>query len=495
MKKNEILELSKRKMLSFYNKYQNQRCVIIGNGPSLNKMDLSFLRNEYTFGMNKIYLGFDRFDFYPSFYVAVNQLVLEQSCKEIENLKCPKFLSHHGIPYFNDDFYKRTDTMFIQSIIDEKFSNNPLNGLWEGCTVTFVAMQLAYFMGFKEVYLIGVDHNFKAEGKPHEAVTATGDDINHFDTSYFGKGLSWHLPDLENSERAYSLAKEAFSADNRKIIDITFEGKLKVFPKMDYRDIFLNKSIPIREKRQENEKNALNHVKDSWTYFGKDDPFWAVLTVPEKKGNKWDPDDFYKHGRNSIRRILNQLMELNVELEFSSALDFGCGPGRLTQALALFFEQVYGVDISLPMLETALKYNKFGNKCQYIQNTVDNLNIFPDNTLNFIITLITLQHMKPLFIKNYLCDFVRVLKPKGILTFQLPGKRLDMTEEQWLEFRSEMDSKKNLSNKPVMEMNGIDKDEVLGLMKSLNCKIIQHFDDRSLQPHWESNYYIVQKIK
>jgi hypothetical protein len=113
-----------------------------------------------------------------------------------------------------------------------------LNGVWEGATVTFVAMQLAYYIGFSKVILIGVDHSFKTKGDPHKKVVSVGSDPNHFDPNYFGKGFKWNLPDLETSEYAYSLAKKAFGEDGREIVDATVGGKLKVFKKVKYRQLF-----------------------------------------------------------------------------------------------------------------------------------------------------------------------------------------------------------------------------------------------------------------
>jgi len=103
--------------------------------------------------------------------------------------------------------------------------------------VTFICMQLAYYMGFSEVILIGVDHYFKTKGKENKLVESSGDDVDHFHPDYFGKGVKWQLPDLDNSERAYMKAKEAFEADGRRILDATIDGKLDIFPKVDYDEI------------------------------------------------------------------------------------------------------------------------------------------------------------------------------------------------------------------------------------------------------------------
>ena len=119
-----------------------------------------------------------------------------------------------------------------------KFAHDARHRLWEGATVTYVAMQLAFHMGFKRVVLIGVDHSFTTKGKPNTTVVSQGDDPDHFDGSYFGKGFRWQLPDLETSELAYRRAGENYAAANREIIDATVGGKLTVFQKVDYQSLF-----------------------------------------------------------------------------------------------------------------------------------------------------------------------------------------------------------------------------------------------------------------
>ena len=89
-----------------------------------------------------------------------------------------------------------------------------------------------------EVVLIGVDHSFTTQGTPNTAVESQGDDPNHFSAAYFGKGFRWQLPDLQTSELAYRMAREAFAADGRQVLDATVGGRLTVFPKVDYYSLF-----------------------------------------------------------------------------------------------------------------------------------------------------------------------------------------------------------------------------------------------------------------
>ena len=91
----------------------------------------------------------------------------------------------------------------------------------------------------KPVILIGVDHNFVAQGKPHEEVISQGEDLNHFHTNYFSKGIKWHLPDLLGSEKFYKIAYAHFWINNRQIIDATVNGNCTIFPKENYKNIFI----------------------------------------------------------------------------------------------------------------------------------------------------------------------------------------------------------------------------------------------------------------
>ncbi|WP_420485333.1 class I SAM-dependent methyltransferase [Iningainema tapete] len=105
-----------------------------------------------------------------------------------------------------------------------------------------------------------------------------------------------------------------------------------------------------------------------------------------------------------------------------TALDFGCGVGRLSQAMVQYFETVHGVDISPSMLKLADKYNQHGSKCKYHLNDQDNLKLFPDNYFDFIYSKITLQHMEPQYSRRYIREFLRILAPQGLLIFQIPSQ-------------------------------------------------------------------------
>lgn len=218
----------------FKDKHRGQRCFIIGNGSSLRKMDLSRLKNEITFGLNRVYLLFDSIGFATTYYVAVNGYVIEQCAGDIDKLKCTKFIRRDYARYLDS----QEDTLLVRSRSGPRFCRDvAAQGVWEGSTVTYVAMQLAYYMGFSEVILIGVDHHFTAVGSPHAVEVSTGPDVNHFDPNYFGKGFMWQYPDLKTSEEAYELARLVYEGAGRRIIDATVGGRLTVFPKASFEDV------------------------------------------------------------------------------------------------------------------------------------------------------------------------------------------------------------------------------------------------------------------
>jgi hypothetical protein len=148
----------------------------------------------------------------------------------------PKFITWRGRRWMADD----PQTIFIDTDYTqpETFSEDATGRLYEGCTVTYVALQLAFYMGFQQAVLIGVDHHFTTQGSPNEEVVSTGADPNHFHPGYFGKGFRWQLPDLACAERAYRLADEAYRRHGREVVDATIGGKLDVFPKVDYARLF-----------------------------------------------------------------------------------------------------------------------------------------------------------------------------------------------------------------------------------------------------------------
>lgn len=227
---------SQHRLAGMRDLHRSERCFILGNGPSLNETDLGPLRGEFTFGLNRIYLLFPKLGFATTYLVAINTLVIEQCANDLRGLPMPKFITWRARSHLRGD----PSVLFLDSDYTgpATFSTQATGRLFEGSTVTYIALQLAYHMGFEQVILVGVDHRFRTQGQPNVPVVSQGQDPDHFSPDYFGKGFRWQLPDLAASEAAYRLARQGFEADGREVLDATIGGELNVFPKVPYRDLF-----------------------------------------------------------------------------------------------------------------------------------------------------------------------------------------------------------------------------------------------------------------
>lgn len=219
--------------------HKGKRAFIIGNGPSLKQTDLSKLKNEITFCMNRFYLAFPELGFTATYLCISNELVVEQFVDDINALTIPKFISWRSRPYFSSDLpASKLPTFIYTTYTGPGFARDVRGRVWEGATVTNLALQLAYHMGIAKAILIGVDHNFTSKGEANKLVVSQGDDPNHFMPNYFGKGVKWRLPDLDTSEVGYVFARDAYRQVGREVLDATVGGKLTVFPKVDYNSLF-----------------------------------------------------------------------------------------------------------------------------------------------------------------------------------------------------------------------------------------------------------------
>jgi hypothetical protein len=198
-------------------------------------MDLGFLRGEIVIGLNKIFLGFRKFCFYPKYYVAVNTKVISQSAEALKQLTCVSFIAKHsGSLVPESGLVYHIDTIKPYA----RFCHDVSRGVHEGWTVTYTAMQIAFYLGFSELILIGIDHRYQFTGRPNESQRLEGPDPNHFCPDYFGGGQDWDNPDLERSEESYQIARQEFEKDGRRIVDATVGGACPVFEKADYKKLF-----------------------------------------------------------------------------------------------------------------------------------------------------------------------------------------------------------------------------------------------------------------
>ena len=223
----------------------------------------------------------------------------------------------------------------------------------------------------------------------------------------------------------------------------------------------------------------LSATRKHWNRLAATDPLWAVLTEPDKKGNRWRIEDFFANGREEVAAQLRPVRQLHPTLRHGTALDFGCGVGRLTQALAGHFDEVTGLDISEQMLELARTHNRHGNQVRYVHNTPPDLRLFPDGSFDLVLSLITLQHMEPAYARSYIAEFVRVTAPGGVILFQIPAKTPRPPRPRgftlWpdtLARRLIRKGRRWLAIDPVMEMHAIPRAEVEEALRAAGAEIL-----------------------
>nr|WP_179822496.1 class I SAM-dependent methyltransferase [Nocardiopsis aegyptia] len=165
---------------------------------------------------------------------------------------------------------------------------------------------------------------------------------------------------------------------------------------------------------------GLEQVRRDWTRLGSAEPLWAVCVDPGKRGGGWDDDEFLASGRAEIDPALARLEELGARPGRGRVLDFGCGAGRLSNALAAHFDRVDGVDISAPMLAEARRLDRSGGRITFHLNARPDLSLFEDDSFDLVYTDLVLQHLPPELAEGYLREFARVVRPGGALVLGVP---------------------------------------------------------------------------
>jgi SAM-dependent methyltransferase len=230
----------------------------------------------------------------------------------------------------------------------------------------------------------------------------------------------------------------------------------------------------------------LSTVQQYWDRQAHSDPMWAILTDPAKAGGRWNADEFFATGTREVGVFMDQAAAWEVPASRRTAVDFGCGIGRLSQALAEHFDQVYGVDISSKMIELARQHNRKGARCEYRCNPAGDLRHFADGSIDMIYSWITLQHMRPRDARRYMREFLRVLAPGGLLLFQYPSKPVSvrLRVARW---------KAIMSRPQPMYMNGLNREAVVDLLESGGGRVLNIQQDDQAIPGYHSLCYAVTR--
>lgn len=235
---------SKKKFNSLKNICKGKRCFIIGNGPSLTIDDLNCLKNEDTFGVNRIFKIFNQTDWRPTYYCTQDSRMLEEIYKDLEPLCdiCKYVILNSSVKRLMNGlerenlFYLFLNIKPYNNQLPE-FSEDICEGVIEGSTVTYACIQLAVYMGYTEIYLLGIDHNYSFTAC--EDGSATQDDPS----KNYMKGLEGNLvfaPQLDKSTLAYRKAALVCKKKNVVIKNATRGGKLEEFERVNFDDLFHN---------------------------------------------------------------------------------------------------------------------------------------------------------------------------------------------------------------------------------------------------------------
>ena len=226
----------KQQIEKLYNIHNGERCFIIGNGPSLVVDDLDKLKDENCFASNRIYEIFDKTDWKPCYYCVQDYELINEEYEKIDQLKWVKKII--AFPPVKK-FIWFSDSVCLKLIYEEfypelpNFSEDISKGVYEGFTVTYMAIQIAVYMGFKEIVLLGVDHNYSMTMMP-DGTVAKQDIDDHFSK----KDKITNLPQLYKSTLAYQAAKKYADEHGIKIYNATRGGKLEVFERVDFDTLF-----------------------------------------------------------------------------------------------------------------------------------------------------------------------------------------------------------------------------------------------------------------
>lgn len=231
-----------RKIASLKNLYIGKRCFFVGNGPSLSINDLDKLRDnkEITFGFNRIYKIFDKTDWRPTFYISQDEKILFGSIQEVNKICIPyKFIPIQMKWYFGLNIDKATYfNLTYQKDNSYKFSFDSAKQIYSAETCMYSAFQFAIYMGFKDIYFIGVDHHFHRSVNNKGEIVIDNNAADYFCDSYNSDKNNLYIPNIEKSTKVYEKIKEIAADSKIRVRNATRGGKLEVFQRISFDDLF-----------------------------------------------------------------------------------------------------------------------------------------------------------------------------------------------------------------------------------------------------------------
>jgi ubiquinone/menaquinone biosynthesis C-methylase UbiE len=243
--------------------------------------------------------------------------------------------------------------------------------------------------------------------------------------------------------------------------------------------------------------NNLEKLQRNWEGLAQADPLYAICADPRKRNRDWTKEDLFATGKNEVAVVLSCIAEAGLRLDTASpALDFGCGVGRLTRALAEHFPECWGVDISPTMINLAREFNHDIPQCRFLLNEKDRLESLDDNYFGFIYTSIVLQHIAPGFAAKYVAELIRVLKPGAVMVFQLPDGLRESTIKKLrvrLALRARVQSLLGIRRPFSMEMHCINESKLRRLVHRSGAEVADVRLTNSVDPSFCGNLQYLQQ--
>lgn len=244
--------------------------------------------------------------------------------------------------------------------------------------------------------------------------------------------------------------------------------------------------------------NSLKELQRNWDGLAQSDPLWAICTDPEKRNGEWTREEFFATGRKEIEAVFGYVARIDIDIDKTApALDFGCGVGRLTRALAQYFLECVGVDISPTMISMARELNRDLPNCRFQLNEDIQLKSLPDNYFGFIYTSLVLQHITSPCSHEYIAELARVLRAGGVLIFQVPEKlhANSLTKLRTrLALRSRLQSVLGKPKPYAMEMHCIRESVIRKLIARLGVRVADVALTNSCDPSFSGDLrYLAQE--
>ncbi len=233
-----------RSLHDFVGRHTGERCFVVGNGPSLNKIDMTRLKDEVTLGANRAFIGFEKWGFSYDYWMVQDRILADQSANEFcENLpkEMIKFIPYTILRHFDTARLDNVVPFHLDYTQQCSFSNDPFS-LHEGFTVTVGLLQVAAIMGFTKIVLVGVDHSYQIPTKNvNDDKKWSGQGLsNHFSEDYtnFQNGQVWEMPDIDKMTRAYEAAATWSQENGIEIVNASPGTHLDAFPKVEFESLF-----------------------------------------------------------------------------------------------------------------------------------------------------------------------------------------------------------------------------------------------------------------